>query len=128
MINPADLDVNEQQMNKYTLKMNDVALEKKYFNSSIKQLIKVFIIFYYASVGAFIAYCIADSVQYYEILIMIGRIVICVCFLIFGLFLFTKKFKNFYKYTIYTVLITVVILKIIFDYSSPTNITKINSN
>lgn len=70
--------------------MNDVALEKKYYNSSIKYLVKCFIVFYYTSLGAFIGYSIADSIQNYDILIMIARIVICVVFFVFGSFFFTR--------------------------------------
>jgi len=98
--------------------MNDVALEKKYYNSSIKYLVKCFIVFYYASLAAFIGYCVADSIQNYDVLIMIARIVICVVFFVFGLFLFTKKFRMIYLNIILVILATVAILKIIFDYSS----------
>ena len=127
MIGLNDINAQEMKMNKFTLKINDRRLEKKYIFSRKKKTIKFSRFFYLlililATLYLILALSIQDinNSSYYKIIpVILGWVAFS--------FAFTEVYANVYEKAIITFKLAVIVSKIICDWIYVSEITALFS-
>ena len=118
MFTPADINVNEIELNRYTLSIKDASLEKKFNFSNLRDIIKKTMLIYYLSLLLFLVYLIYSLVAYENK--VFGFICLGIFFFLalLGIFFFNKQLqKNFFMYAKFLMML-IISMKIIMDWMS----------
>ena len=118
MFTPADINVNEIELNRYTLIIKDPSLEQKFNFSNIKDMIKKTLLIYYTSLVIFlifVIYALASAQNKTIGFICLGTFFLLV--LLSGFFYKKNLHKNFYFYAKF-LMVLIIAMKIVLDWVS----------
>ena len=118
MFTPADINVNEIELNRYTLIIKDPSLEQKFNFSNIKDMIKKTLLIYYTSLVIFlifVIYALASAQNKTIGFICLGTFFLLV--LLSGFFYKKNLHKNFYFYAKF-LMVLIIAMKIVLDIST----------
>lgn len=118
MFTPADINVNEIELNRYSLTIKDPALEQKFAFSNLKDVVHKTILIYFICLVLFLAFLIYSLVEYENKSFGFVCLGIFGSLILLGLLLLKREFqKNFFFYA-KSLMFLIICLKIVLDWIS----------